>query len=107
MPYLVTNVSAVLSTLHCHVRGPCADILAIVQQLCLPQADVDAIVQRLSAQTQKAKSGNWQPKAVAVKLTYVRDAAKGHKEAYVPVKKVLKTAFASQLTSRVSKFHLR
>ena len=94
-------------TLRCPLRGPCADSLANVQQLCLPQTDVDAIVQRLSAQTQKAKSGKWQPKAVAVKLTYVRDSAKGHKEAYVPVKKVLKTGFASQLTSLVSKLHLR
>ena len=67
---------------------PSTNPACAVQQLYLPQAEVDAIVQRLSAKTEKAKSGNWQARAVAVKLTYVPDAAKGHKEAYVPVKKV-------------------
>lgn len=59
-----------------------------VQHVYLPQAEVDAIVQRLSAKPEKAKGASWQTRPAAVKLTYVRDPAKGHKEVYVPLKKV-------------------
>ena len=51
--------------------------------------ELEAIVARLNTQPKREiKKGHESPQARAMKLVYHRDAAKGYKEAYVPVKRV-------------------
>ena len=51
--------------------------------------ELEAIVARLNTQPKREiKKGHEAPQARAMKLVYHKDAAKGYKEAYVPVKRV-------------------
>ncbi len=60
-----------------------------LQQLRFTSDELEAIVARLNTQPKREiKKGHEPPQARAMKLVYHRDAAKGYKEAYVPVKRV-------------------
>ena len=60
-----------------------------LQQLLVSPQELDAIVTRLNAQPGKdSKKGSGQGQARTVKLVYQKDAAKGYKETYTPIKRV-------------------
>ena len=60
-----------------------------LQQVVVSPQELDAIVARLNSRTVKdIKTGSDSSQAKAIKLTYQKDAAKGFKEVYVPVKRV-------------------
>ena len=60
-----------------------------LQQVVVTPQELHAIVARLNSQPVKeGKTGSVSSQAKAVKLTYQKDAAKGFKEVYMPVKRV-------------------
>ena len=60
-----------------------------LQQVMVTPRELDAIVARLNSQPVKVvKAGTDSSQAKAVKLTYQKDAAKGFKEVYMPLKRV-------------------
>lgn len=68
--------------------------ISVLQQLFVSPDELEAIVLRLNTQPKREiKKGHEPPEARAVKLVYQRDAAKGYKEAYMPVKRVRACCF--------------
>ena len=60
-----------------------------LQQLLVSRQELDAIVARLNTRPVKeVKVGSESSQAKAVRLSYAKDAAKGFKEVYTPVKRV-------------------
>lgn len=60
-----------------------------LQQVVVSPQELDAIVTRLNTRPVKeVKTGSEASQAKAVKLVYQKDAAKGYKEVYMPLKRV-------------------
>ena len=79
------SANHVVQTSQCTVSKCVSDL----QQLRLTPDELEAIVTRLNTQPRREiKKGHEPPQARVMKLVYHKDAAKGYKEAYVPVKRV-------------------
>ena len=60
-----------------------------LQQMLVSPQDLNAIVARLNTQpAREVKPGSVSSQAKAMKLIYQKDAVKGFKEVYIPVKQV-------------------
>ncbi len=67
-----------------------------MQQLFVTPEELESIVARLNTEPKREiKKGHEAPQARAVKLVYQKDAAKGYKETYMPVKRVMQTSHAT------------
>ncbi len=78
-----------------------------LQQLCRTPDELEAIVARLNTQPKREiKKGHEPPQARAMKLVYHKDAAKGYKEAYVPVKRVGAFYFLQTLEVMTAVVHM-
>ena len=76
----------------CELQNVC------LQQLLVSPEELDAIVARLATQpSTKAKKGREGTQMKAVKLVYQKDAAKGYKEVYTPVKQARLLLFQKRL----------
>ena len=72
-----------------------------MQQMVVTPQELDVIVARLSSQPVKeVKTSSSSSQATAVKLTYQKDAAKGFKEVYMPVKRVWLYSSCVQITKQ-------
>ncbi len=77
-----------------------------LQQLRLTPDELEVIVTHLNTQPKREiKKGHEPPQARAMKLVYHKDAAKGYKEAYVPVKRV-GAYFLQMLQAMIAVVHM-